>query len=71
MVNTSRGTRLRLHLTHQADLIMTNQINRILTLQASDVAHQPLELSEEELEGVVGGQRKKPTIFGPGSTFLG
>lgn len=33
---------------------MTNHVNRDLTLQASVIAHQPLEFSEEELEGVAG-----------------
>ncbi|WP_010306512.1 hypothetical protein [Synechococcus sp. CB0101] len=35
---------------------MTNQFNRDLTLQAFDIVHQPLELSDKDLEGVAGGQ---------------
>jgi hypothetical protein len=34
---------------------MTNQFDYDLTMQATDIAYQPEQLSNEELEGVVGG----------------
>ena len=44
---------------------MTNQFNDVLTLRASDIANQPLEISDTDLKAVSGGWKFWETAATP------